>query len=834
MILNVIFWYLIVALVGWLTVPLAYRMLGRLPDRGLTLARPLGLLLWGYIYWILVSLHILQNDSGGVLSALLIAAVLSGWQLRKIGFRTLVDWLRSQRRLILTSELVFLGLFVFMALVRAANPDATGTEKPMELAFINAILRSPSFPPSDPWLSGYAISYYYFGYVMVAMLARIAAVPGSVAFNLALATWFALSGLSAYAIVYNLLASRDQHAERLPSTAAPLLAPLFLLLVSNLQGFLEMLHARGLFWQQTASGWTSGFWRWLDIQEVTNPPALPLGWQPERPGGIWWWRASRVLQDYDWNVQSREIIDEFPAFSYLLGDLHPHLLAMPFVLLAVGLALNTYIQRRSGEFISLENWSWLRRPDFWLAALVLGGLSFLNTWDFPIYLALFAAAAVLPGFLRSRFRWSVGTEFGVLLLSLGAAGILLYLPFYIGFASQASGIMPSLIFFTRGTHFWVMFAPLLLPVFAWLIWKIRRADRPGASLLPGLLFAAGLVGGLLLLSMVAGWLILSREPGLAGIFGAAPGAPLVLESLMRRLASPGAWLTLLALVALAWALLARAQDRAAASEDSEPAADSRVVVPQPSDYAPAFVLLLILLGAGLTLFPEFFYLRDQFGWRMNTIFKFYYQAWVVWACAAAYASAVLWSSIKSALPSIAFRAVWIFVVVIALVYPFFGFLDRTNGFQPNRWTLDGSAYLATFEPDEMAAVRWLQNAPYGVLAEATSPGASYTGFSRVSTLTGLPGVLGWPGHESQWRGGAVEMGSREPDLQQLYQSRTWDQVLPILEKYNIRYVFVGGLERSQYRANEALFERYMRVAFQSGSVRVFEAPRYPSVLGQVP
>ena len=64
--------------------------------------------------------------------------------------------------------------------------DAAGTEKPMELAFINAIMRSPTFPPSDPWLSGYAISYYYFGYVLVALLAKLTALPGAVAFNLGL------------------------------------------------------------------------------------------------------------------------------------------------------------------------------------------------------------------------------------------------------------------------------------------------------------------------------------------------------------------------------------------------------------------------------------------------------------------------------------------------------------------------------------------------------------------------------------------------------------------------------------------------------------------------
>ena len=81
-------------------------------------------------------------------------------------------------------EALFLLAFAAWAFVRAANPEAVGTEKPMELAFINAILRSPAFPPHDPWLSGYAISYYYFGYVLVAMLAKTGGTSGGVAFNL--------------------------------------------------------------------------------------------------------------------------------------------------------------------------------------------------------------------------------------------------------------------------------------------------------------------------------------------------------------------------------------------------------------------------------------------------------------------------------------------------------------------------------------------------------------------------------------------------------------------------------------------------------------------------
>ncbi len=192
---------------------------------------------------------------------------------------------------------------------------------------------------------------------------------------------------------------------------------------------LEMLHARGVFWNRAENGeWQSGFWSWLNIQELINPPATPLTWTPNRPAGIWWWRASRVLQDFALDKSPREVIDEFPMFSYLLGDLHPHVLAMPFALLAIGLALNIFLQLREVSSDRLILLRWMKKPDFWLTALALGALAFLNTWDFPIFLALFSAAAVLNSFLRAGWRFEILWDFLTMTIVLGLVGIALYFP----------------------------------------------------------------------------------------------------------------------------------------------------------------------------------------------------------------------------------------------------------------------------------------------------------------------------------------------------------------------------------------------------------------------
>ena len=204
--ISFLFWYLVVSIAGLICFPLAFRVFSALPGRGFALARSLSLLIWGYLFWILGSLGLVQNNLAGILFTFFILVLVNGWSLSQTGLGEIKKWFRAQSGLVLVTELFFLAAFGVWTILRAANPEITATEKPMELAFINSILRSPSFPPNDPWLSGYAISYYYFGYVIVAMLATLTAVPAGVSFNLAVALIFALGGLGAFEIVYDLFA----------------------------------------------------------------------------------------------------------------------------------------------------------------------------------------------------------------------------------------------------------------------------------------------------------------------------------------------------------------------------------------------------------------------------------------------------------------------------------------------------------------------------------------------------------------------------------------------------------------------------------------------------
>jgi len=800
--------------------PIAYRIFSSLPDRGFSFSRILGLLLWGFIFWLLTSLGILKNEAGSILIAfgLVLGISILSFSLGsksggKEGAAEILEWVRLNRVTVISIEIGFLLSFTAMAVLRAANPEILGTEKPMELMFINAILRSEGFPPHDAWLAGYAISYYYFGYVIVAMLAKITSVPGSIAFNLGISMILGLSFTAAMGLLGNIFPRWKK---------AMILAPLIVLVIGNVGGLLEVMHAQWMFWEKDdQGGYTSTFWKWLDITNLDQPPSAPPSWLPQRY--YWWWQSSRVVKDYGLQNNMLEIIDEFPSFSFILGDLHPHVLAIPFSLLSLGLALQIFLDKKTkatkiGRFeIGLD------KPTLLACSLILGGLAFLNTWDFPMQTGMIVGAYTLRQIKTNGLDWKRLYEAILFVIFIGISGFVLYFPFYLSFSSQAGGFIPNLIFPTRGVHFWIMFAPLLIPIFIFLIFIKTKASEANSSInenkISPVKITLLLFLGLFISSLLYGW-ILSFIPmvqqAALGVLGSAQWTEIFSAALLRRIQQPGTLITTFILCSLSLykikvGLTAKTAEPDSKIEENDSQNDDK----ENQNQKVLFISLLILMGTLLVTFPEFYYLRDQFGWRINTIFKFYYQAWLLWGIAAAAIMVMLierksWLQLPVAV-----------MICIGLIYPVLAVSSKTNGFNPpDGWTLDGTAYYKNQAPDDYAALQWLQTAPFGVIAEAV--GGSYSAFGRAATFSGLPNVLGWPGHESQWRGGAKEMGSREVEIERLYKTNSWEEAKSIIEKYKIRYIIVGGLERTKYNARDVLFKRYLTPVFEQGSTIIYE------------
>ena len=801
---RALLWYVVITMIGALAFPIANLMFSSLSDRGFAFSRALGLLIWGYSYWLFGVLGFINNDYGGLLLGIFILLGLSIWAYRKKGKEKFLHSLHDNKKVIINIEILFALSYFVIVLIRGYNPEIMGTEKPMELAFINAILRSPRFPPLDPWLSGHAISYYHFGYILVAMLAKFTGTISSVAFNLSLAMLFAMSAIGAYGLLVNLLSKRNgkEGARDERNVLAAWLAPFYVLIVSNLEGVLHLLHNRGFFWKVNDSGeQVSKFWTWIDIRNLDLPPQQPF---TPLTSKFWsWWQASRVIRDYDFNgVDKGDVINEFPMFSYILGDLHPHILAMPFAFLAIAFAMNLLFRGEHGKM----RWFGLRlsiSPGyFYLSALAIGALSFLNTWDYPFYVALFAGAYAMVRVRQHSTRWiALAKDFFSMAIALGVTGLVFFIPFFLSFSSQAGGILPNLIYITRGVHFWIMFGPFLIPILLYLFFLWRK-NRNNVSVCQGMKITLWLVIALLgimliLVGAIAVLPILQSVQSQASmapqVFLASMAAPdwgsVIGEGFKRRFQYPGTLLTMFILFSLLFGLLM-----------------SRLNHKTEQDYqqilnsSDVFALLMLLIGGLLVFAPEFVFLRDLFGYRINTIFKFYFQAWLLWSIVAAYGTVMLARSLKKT-PALLFELMIIVVLGLTLVYPYYGLLSKTNGFNSvSGWTLDGTAYIQQASPDEAAAMKWLQKEPLGVIAEAV--GGSYTNYGRMSVNSGQPTVLGWEFHEIQWRGNAQKLGSRRFDIERLYCSNSWEETKAILEKYNIRYIVVGQLERSTYVPKE--------------------------------
>ncbi len=916
-------WYLVTQVVTIAAMPLTLHYFRYLPDRGYAFARILGILLVSFLLWFGASYGLLRNTSGGAWLALLLVALLSLWAIsRQSGARTgpgePVEGRASDSRFtfhlsrlrsllppwpyLLTVELLFFLAFAAWTWVRAYDPAINHTEQPMDLMFMNGIWTSADYPPRDPWLAGYAISYYYFGYWMVMVLARIAGQPPEIAYNVGQACWFGLLLSGSFGIGYNLLRSQAQEeaADAAPAggrpfedsdiqashegrresqsrlfkprsaVAAGLLTAVAVGLTGNLQVILEWLYAQGVPLDSL-----------IRLVEVRNfPEQAPVTglWYIDN-GWSWWWRASRVIEDIDLTGNHIEIIDEFPIFSYVLGDNHPHVLAMPFVLLVIAMALNWFLgdaESRRGKdaeataptrnvtsrFLnslvshlrSLFTAMPLGPAGVLLLIAATGALVFLNTWDFPPYWLLLLLVALFTGARQGQpqgrpaqppsFRASLRRSIAPLRRSLARGGIgagllllgtlLLYLPYFLTAQSQAGGILPNLFHPTRLPQFLLMFGHFLLAVVG-LLGITWREQPPSATTVAT---AAALMLGLPVI-----FLLISR-----------PLADMNAGQLMmqRRLSQPWTFLLMGSLFALSLALLWQ-----------------RLVEPGKASPTTTFVLFLVAIGALLTYAPEFVYLRDNFGTRMNTVFKFYYQGWLLLGIASAYTIAgggliaqracARGTKVRTAehsnrqaararqlpeagsaeanpartpyrLHSIHYAervasALSLLLILACLIYPVAGAYAKITGFGTRQPTLDGIAYVGA---DEQALIDWIRRntAPDAVILEAK--GVSYRGdLARISATTGRATLLGWDSHESQWRGDAyAEMAAgRAEATQEIYQRPDPETLPKLLHRWQIDYVLVGPAERAQYGITPQLEERLLQildVVFEQGAYRIYQ------------
>ena len=790
---DALIWLLTIELVGLTALPFTFGLFRRLPDRGLIFSKLLGLLVVSYTLWILGVAHILPNSQYTIIGILAVMALVSYGALRH-RLPEIVAFVRGHWVPLLTAQLVFLGLYALWLSVVFNAPAINHTEKPMDFAFLNAVLQSRYFPPEDPWLAGHSISYYYFGHFMMATLTKLTAISSSVTYNLSVAVIPALVGAAAFSLVYNMV--RLSGARMVAAVGFGLAAPLLVALIGNLEGVLEFVNARG---------WGSdGFWEWVSIKGLgggqgADPSVFPTGhW--------WWWRATRVIDTVQGGVSLDYTITEFPFFSFLLGDLHPHVLSLPFLIMTLAVGLNLFVSRDKLGF------GWLRRNPWEAAAitLLLGSLAFLNIWDFPVFAVVIAALVLVKcyGDWGGQFQRAWIPALTVLVpVLLGA--VLVYLPFYLNLGSQASGISAIGEVSTRPFFFFLIWGLLLVLGVSFLIrqlWTVPNLTGQN----PGILATVIIITFLPFL-LWAGWRMVISPLG--------DGFS---DTLLTVGARFGKLLPGLVIVGVAlYSMILRFR--------------------YGSDRVLAFVLLPLSLAFYLLMGAELFRVVDLFGNRMNTVFKLYYQAWLFLAIASAYG---LYYWFSCPMPSVGklriplqlrlgiltrvMRYGWVGLVAVlflASIYiPVGAALDRRG----EGSTFDGLAFLKNRNTDEYEAIRWLRDeATWGRIVEAV--GRDYSEYARISSSTGLPTVLGWKGHERQWRGSTRPFRGREEQVEQIYRSNDPDVVRGILDHHDIRYVYLGRRERSSYGDSHLDKFPFLRPVFPGKDVVINDVVIYEKI-----
>ncbi len=752
-------------LIGWACTARLFR---RFPDRGWGVAKLVGWLGCAYVVWLGASIHAFAFTLPWCVATVGLAcavAALIYWRQRAV-FRAL---LRSSWPVMLAAEAAtVIGFFVFLAF-RLKNPDLWqtywGGEKPFEMAHLNAILRSAHFPPYDPWFAGGYINYYYFGGYLHAFVMKLTGIAPEVAFNVAVPITMALVWGAAFstgaalwvAVRRNQLAvgSRQSavgpHSSFLIPQSCPIVggicATAAVGLFGNLDAFGQVAHALG------------------DGLGIRGAMAR-----------FDFWESTRIIPG---------TINEFPFFSGLWADLHAHVVALPFAILvvAVSVAIATASESNSvvagfpaclpaergrlkpappGNVLSVFPWGALA-----LAGLVIGALYCTNAWDFPTALAL-VWLGLLVRFRASRMAWVFAGVYATAgAAAVGIVAYLCYLPFF--------------------THFQSLYGSLA---------RVRQPSSLGGFLvifgIPCLVIAIAL----LLLRPARGWFTTirgdARAAAIVGVGACALGAALATHRFVLVVTLP-----LLGALAALWLRMDRQPGR-------------RI----------AFGIAGVGLGL-LSVIEVVFLADDLIGGdfeRMNTVFKFDFQAWTLLALASVALISIMverWRA-TPAVWQVAVSCLLGAAVFLSLVYPVFGTPARLRQRMPSPPTnvgLDGFAWMATgwvpadqfnnsgsgepvYFADDLALIRWLNDTVHGtpVIAEA-SIGPYRGNGSRISSATGFPTIIGWERHEEQQRGPLPELSARVDDVRRIYTRSEPRAVQDVLDRYHVRYIVVGDVER---------------------------------------
>jgi len=769
--------YLFVTLLGLICYPIVRMTLPGLADRGYPLSKLMGMLILAFVVWILGSLGVAFTKT--TILFVLIGMALVSAMFILLQWELLWEEIKTNWRYYLTVEVLALIAFIFFLLVRLGNPDLwhpyKGGEKPMDFSYLNAVLKSTTFPPYDPWFAGGYINYYYYGFVILGVPIKFLGIVPAVAYNIILPIWYSILILGAFSVGWNLyqgiprsraLRVGERDKKHVLNTAfwVGLATAVGLALLGNLgtvklilTNFQEIAAAGAAvneagFFQKIA--WTvKGFVQFL---QGTPMPLYP---------GDWYWYPSRVIPG--------EPITEFPYFSFIYADLHAHLIAFPITVLAISWSLSVVLNKarwgeKDGRFRVFGT-----IVGFILGGIVIGALRPTNTWDFYTYL-VFASIALFYSVLRHyRPRLNLKIKWGDLLeklsvallavLALALLADLLYQPFSYWFRQGYTSIeiwegdrTPLNSYLTH----WGLF---LFVIVSWMGWETYHwmKTMPQSALKSLKPYVHWINAGLIF------FLILLIALLILGVSIALVAIPL------------GVWAVILML--------------------RQGCSDGR-----------RFLLFMIGTAVTLTLVVELIYLPGDIG-RMNTVFKFYLEAWILFALSSGVCLGWVVKSLRywnNRLEFLWQASLYILVASTAL-FTLLGTADKIRDRMATDapHTLDGMAYMeyATYYDmgvdmvleEDYQVIKWMQENIEGSPVILEGQAYEYRWGNRYTIYTGLPGVVGWNWHQRQQR--AILRDNRVQErvdaVGTFYLTEDPAYVMDFIEEFDVSYIILGQLER---------------------------------------
>ncbi len=739
-------WWMMALIMGIGFYPLTRLLFSPLEDQGWIFSKVLGVAISGFLTWLLVCSGLARFTRPLVLTVTLSAMALCWIFLgRRKRERTL------NLNLMLGEELIFLALFLAWAYIVGFRPEATGTEKFMDYGFMAAMMRSDTLPAPDIWYGLEKINYYYGGQYYAVFLTKLTFTQVKDTYNLMRAFVAGFTFVLPFSLVWHMLRSKmgSRPGRAWIPPLGGLLAGSAISLAGNMHYVLYGLLGKvtGLSDPSTGEYWFSSSTRFI-------------GHNPET---------------------SDQCIHEFPSYSFVLGDLHAHVINLFFVLTVIGLVyawmkklrdqapLQEISQAEGGQsegsreegqsegsqaekgqpavgeakqeprqgFCLKQT---LLQPQLLALGLFTGIFHWTNYWDFVIYATVILICIVFQAIYAYQRQWRPALL--TIVLQAGEVfllGALAALPFTLSFQTMIFGV----------------------------------AVCQNHTALYQFLILWGLPVALVLLLLVA-----------------------VLTHFIRNSKKGGRFFSFFRQV----------------------------------PFSDQFALILGICGIGLVLIPELVYVRDIYenGYaRANTMFKLTYQAYLLFGLSISYAIPRLLTWGKSLLLrlgaglglALELLTLGYFPCAVSLWYG--NILDRGE-----YRCLDATAYLVNVYPQDADAIQWLNENVEGNPIVLEANGDSYSQYCRVSAMTGLPTVLGWYVHEWLWRNDTADLDQKAADIKAIYTSDSLEEVETLLDQYQVRYIFLGSCEREKYEdLNESLLLQTGTVVYgdpASGNAYIIE------------